>query len=126
MQKKCGSNSTAKEFRRLVRTIVKQDEAYGHFPDYIVTMSDDDVTFTNRRTAKAKPRQQMRDLFASEPQLRDGSYEKARSAAPGYDIHGLFHEWVSWWRDSGSPELKSPDAAFISFCRKRHERAPIQ
>ncbi len=125
LQKKCGSNSTAKEFRRLVRTIVKQDEAHSHFPDYAVTMTDDDVTFHNRRTAKAKTAPQIRDLFSSDPHLKPDSYEKARAAAPGYDIHGLFHEWVSWWRDSGSPELKSPDAAFISFCRRRHERAPL-
>jgi plasmid replication initiation protein len=124
LQKKCGSSSTSKEFRRLAKAIVKQDEAHGHFPDYAITMTDTDVTFTNRRVAKAKAKPQ-RDLFSSTPQLKDGAYEKARAAAPGYDIHGLFHEWVNWWRDSGSPELKSPDAAFISFCRKRHERSPI-
>lgn len=125
LQKKCGSNSTSKEFRRLVKTIVKQDEAHGHFPDYSVVMGDDDVRFTNRRAAKAKPKRQNGDEFAASPHLIPETYEKARAAARGYDIHGLFHEWVGWWRDSGSPELKSPDAAFISFCRKRHERAPI-
>ena len=126
LQKKCGSNSTSKEFRRLVRTIVKQDEAHGHFPDYTVSMTDDDVRFTNRRAAKAKARPISNDLFDRDPRLKSDSFEKARAAAPGYDIHGLFQEWVCWWRDSGSPELKSPDAAFISFCRKRHERAPIR
>lgn len=125
LQKKCGSNSTSKEFRRLARAIVKQDTAHSHFPDYAITMTDTDVTFTNRRTAKPKAAPQTRDLFAANPQLKEGSLEKARAAAPGYDIHGLFHEWVSWWRDSGSPELKSPDAAFINFCKRRHERAPI-
>jgi plasmid replication initiation protein len=125
LQKKCGSNSTSKEFRRLVKTIVKQDEAHGHFPDYSITMTDDDVKFANRRTGKAKRQQQARDLFSLEPQIKADSYARARDAAPGYDVHGLFHEWVGWWRDSGSPALKSPDAAFINFCRKRHERAPI-
>lgn len=125
LQKKCGSNSTTKEFRRLARVIVKQDEAHGHFPDYAITMNETDVTFTNRRVVKVRPRPQ-RELFASSPQIKPESYDKARTAAPGYDIQGLFHEWVSWWRDSGRPELKSPDAAFISFCRKRHERAPLR
>ncbi len=125
LQKKCGSNSTAKEFRRLVRTIVKQDETHGHFPDYVVTMNDDNVTFTNRRATKAKPRTLSHDLFASDPHIKPETYAKARVAAPGYDVHGLFREWVSWWHDRGSPALKSPDAAFISFCKKRHERAPI-
>ena len=125
LQKKCGSNSTSKEFRRLVKTIVTQDEEFSHFPDYAVTMTESDVRFTNRRSAKQKPKTQFIGSSVGSPHLRADSYERARAAAPGYDIHGLFHEWVGWWRESGSPELKSPDAAFISFCRKRHERAPI-
>jgi len=125
LQKKCGSNSTSKEFKRLVRTIVVQDEEHGHFPDYSVTMTDDDVRFSNRRNVKAKPKLPNGHSFARDPQLRAETYDKARAVARGYDIHGLYHEWISWWRDSGSPELKSADAAFISFCRKRHERAPI-
>ena len=126
LQKKCGSNSTSKEFRRLVKTIVIQDEEHSHFPDYAITMTDDDVKFTNRRTAKAKAKPQIEHSPGSNPHLRADSYEKARMAAPGYDVHGLFQDWVGWWRDKGSPELKSPDAAFISFCKKRHERAPLR
>jgi plasmid replication initiation protein len=84
LQKKCGSNSTAKEFRRLTRAIVKQDEAHAHFPDYAIVMSETDVTFTNRRTVKTKARPQ-RELFAGDPQVKPDSFEKARKAAPGYD-----------------------------------------
>lgn len=128
LQKKCGSNSTEKEFRRLVRTIVTQDEIHAHFPDYAVTMTDDMVCFTNRRVAVAKARPASGDLFGhvSNPVVSESGYAKARQAAPGYDIHGLYHEWVSWWRDSGSPELTNPDKAFIGFCRTRHERAPLR
>jgi hypothetical protein len=125
LQKKCGSNSTEKEFRRLVRTIVTQDEVHAHFPDYAVTMTDDMVCFTNRRNAPEKAKPHSADLFERNPVVSEDGFTTARKAAPGYDIHGLFHEWVSWWRDSGSPELTSPDAAFSSFCRKRHERAPL-
>ena len=125
LQKKCGSNSTGKEFRRLIRAIVKQDEAHQHLPDYAVTMTDMDVTFTNRRTGKKAP-SRTADMFSPNPQLKDGTLDKARNAAPGYDIHNLRHEWIGWWRDSGSPDLRSPDAAFLSFCKKRHERAPMR
>jgi plasmid replication initiation protein len=57
LQKKCGSNSTEKEFRRLVRSIVEQDKVHAHMPDYAVTMTDNKVCFTNRRVVngKAKP-----------------------------------------------------------------------
>lgn len=124
LQKKCGSNSTEKEFRRLVRTIVTQDEKHSHFPDYAVAMSDDMVCFTNRRITQDKAKPSF-DLFDRRPLVSEDGFTSARRAAPGYDIHSLYHEWVGWWRDSGSPELTSPDAAFTSFCRKRHERAPI-
>jgi plasmid replication initiation protein len=125
LQKKCGSNSTSKEFRRLVKTIVTQDEEHGHFPDYAVTMTDYAVQFINRRAAKAKVKAVTGDLFIRNPAVSENGLAKARKAAPGYDIHGLYHEWVSWWRDRGSQELKSPDAAFVNFCRKRHELAPL-
>jgi hypothetical protein len=67
LQKKCGSNSTEKEFRRLVRTIVTQDEVHAHFPDYAVTITDDMVCFTNRRVTQAKPKPPIAGLFDRNP-----------------------------------------------------------
>jgi len=125
LQKKCGSNSTEKEFRRLVKAIVSQDALYSHFPDYAVTMADNLVCFTNRRAAENRAPRRVGGGSDRDPVISDDGFAKARKAAPAYDIQGLFHEWVSWWRDSGCPELTSPDAAFVSFCRKRHERAPL-
>src|SRR5208337_5535913 len=98
-----------------------------HFPDYAVTMTDDMVCFTNRRVVVAKARPHSGDLFDRHPNpvVSEKGFASARQAAPRYDIQGLYHEWVGWWRDSGCPELTSPDAAFSSFCRKRHEHAPL-
>lgn len=124
LQKKCGSNSTLKEFRRLVGVIVEQDQAHNHFPDYAIAMQDDDIIFSNRRTPKAKPA--LPASPAGNPLISDDGYSKARKAAPGYDVQALYHQWVAWWHDSGTPELKSPEAAFIAFCRRRHERAPLR
>ena len=50
MQKKCGSASTKKEFRRLVSNIVEEDLLHAHMPDYSVTIESDMVTFRNRGT----------------------------------------------------------------------------
>lgn len=36
-----------------------------------------------------------------------------------YDVYGLEAEWKDWWEKTGKPELKSPDGAFINFCKKR-------
>ena len=33
----------------------------------------------------------------------------------------LEEQWREFWVDSGKPELKNADAAFIGFCKRRHE-----
>lgn len=123
LQKKCGSNSTEKEFRRLVRAIVAQDEAHQHLPDYSLTMADDMVTFAKR--SDAKERAQIAGGGRA-PQLDPEVFAQARTAAPGYDVQGLYQDWVGYWRGKGSPALLSPEKAFLGFCRERHKRAPIR
>jgi len=126
LQKKCGSNSTEKEFRRLVRTIVQQDETHSHFPDYTVTMADDLVTFANRRTASGKARKLSGPSGdGRDPQIAPETLVKARKAAPGYDVYALQRDWVAFWRDGGCQPLKSADAAFIGFCKERQKRSPL-
>lgn len=122
LQKKCGSNSTEKEFRRLVRTIIEQDQAHQHLPDYAVTMIDDLVSFTKRGASVDRPPAISNER---EPQLSPDVFAKARHVAPGYDVQGLYREWVGYWRDKGSPALKSPEKAFLGFCRERHKRSPL-
>jgi hypothetical protein len=58
------------------------------------------------------------------PLLDPETYHDARTIAPGYDVYFLEMEWQAFWYDSGQPELKDPDAAFLGFCRSRHNRKP--
>ncbi len=60
------------------------------------------------------------------PSIDPETMHDAKTAAPGYDVYALYEEWVSWWYDMGKPELKSPRAAFLGFCKKRHERKPMR
>lgn len=104
--KKCGSKSSVKEFRRLIRHLVEHD----HLPDYHVRMEEDVVVFTNRgtmHTAAALP-----DLYI--PPLDPDTYDEARKAAPGWDVRMLEAEWREWVSEAP----RSPNAAFIGFCRK--------
>jgi len=39
LQAKCGSSSTLREFRRLVKTIADQDGHHHHFPDYTIRLA---------------------------------------------------------------------------------------
>jgi len=60
------------------------------------------------------------------PTLDPETYNDARIVAPGYDVYYLEQEWRNFWFESGKPELKNPDAAFIGFCKSRHNRKPLQ
>ena len=109
LQKKCGSNSTAREFRRLVLNIVREDHAHDHMPDYRVTYDEheDIMIFTNRQGVKlVLP-------IATAPPLDPDVYETARMLAPGFDVYSLEREWRAWLPDAP----RNPEAAFLGFCR---------
>jgi hypothetical protein len=118
LKKKCGSASSEKEFRRLVSVICGEDAQHNHIPDYAVRLDNDNVIFTNRTSMKAL-KLAGRTVF---PVLDPETYHDARTVAPGYDVYYLEEQWRSFWVDSGRPELKNPDAAFIAFCQSRHDR----
>jgi hypothetical protein len=120
LKKKCGSASEDYEFRRLITIICNEDASHSHMPDYAVSFDGSNVRFTNRKTMKTLPSPE-HTIF---PLLDAETYHDARTVAPGYDIHWLEMEWRSFWVDSGKPELKNPDAAFIGFCKNRYTRNP--
>ncbi len=120
LKKKCGSASTDKEFRRLITMICEEDKAYSHMPDYAISFDGRNICFTNRSTMKA-PAPLENHAF---PVLDTETYHDARTVAPGYDVYFLEREWQNFWVESGKPELKNPDAAFIGFCKRRYERQP--
>lgn len=123
LQKKCGSNSTLREFRRLVGHIVEQDRTYHHMPDYALTLEvkEEDkkkiekVVFKNRNTMKAPyPTLSQTTGSALDPE----TYHDARLLAPGWDIRHLEQEWRDWMTESP----QNADKAFLGFCKKWYER----
>lgn len=120
LRKKCGSASSDKEFRRLVGIICAEDARHGHMPDYAVSIEADSVRFVNRNTMKPLPSPHEPRF----PLLDPETYHDARTIAPGYDVYYLEKQWQQFWYESGRPELKNPDAAFLGFCRARHGRKP--
>ncbi len=119
LQEKCGSNSTLREFRRLVRAIAEQDEAHGHMPDYAVRLDDEDrVVFRNRQSMPPALSDELQDDL---PPLPGDVYGEARGEAPGWDVHYLEREWRRWCaKEEIAP--KRPDAHFLKFCRSWYER----
>ena len=121
LQRKCGSASTPREFRRLVANIVRQDEAHNHIPDYAIRLDEGYVMFFNRQTAATLVEAELTSEVA-QIRLKPATYELARDAAPGWDVYQLEQEWRSWMADGGLDAPKDADRAFQGFCRKWYEK----
>ncbi|MCP4932775.1 MAG: replication initiation protein [bacterium] len=59
-------------------------------------------------------------LFADTLRLSTVVFEKAREAAPGWDVYALEQEWREWMAGKQKPD--KPDQAFIGFCRQKHKK----
>jgi plasmid replication initiation protein len=116
LQKKTGASSHGRAFKAMVRELIEHD----HLPDYSISLAGDLVVFSNRAALADKVPE---DAF---PQLNAETYNDAKIVAPGYDVYYLEQEWRNFWVDSGMPELRSPDKAFVAFCKSRAKRKPMQ
>lgn len=124
LQRKCGSASTPREFRRLVANIVRQDEKHNHIPDYAIRLDGNHVVFRNRHAA-AQDGLLLEEEASSEAaslRLDPETLERARNLAPGWDVHYLEREWRGWMADGGLDAPRDPDRAFLGFCRKWFEK----
>ncbi|NMQ21308.1 hypothetical protein E4P82_20160 [Candidatus Competibacter phosphatis] len=52
--------------------------------------------------------------------LSGDDYERAREAAPGWDIYELERQWREWMIDKESPQRPGP--AFVAFCRQKYRK----
>lgn len=118
LRKKTGSQTTKKKFKQLLKPIVEFD----HLPDYSLRFDGEDhVVFVKRRGTQA-------DKQASLPgicnpfHLMPDTYQKARQAAPSWDVYYLEERWRSWLENTGKEPPKKADAAFIGFCRSWYKR----
>lgn len=112
LQAKIGSQSTTKEFRRLLETIIKADMEHDHMPDYRFTLAGSIVTI-HPKTGPSTPT--LPGLFL---RLKTESYDRARELAPGWDVYFLEAEWREWLAKKDIAP-KSPDAHFRAFCKRR-------
>lgn len=118
LKNKMGSSSTSKEFARLLRNIIADDEAEGHFPDYRFELDGDNLNvYPKSGFAEAIDGTSQARLAMIHPD----TYEKAREAAPGWDVYELESRWRDWVaRGQKSPH--NPDKAFVGFCRSWFKR----
>jgi len=112
--KKSGSTSPRRVFRKMIRDMAEDDG----LPDYSLAFAANDVLVVRSRDRLGDGPQ------PGDPRLSPDALARARAAAPGYDPYWLEAEWLRLWRGSGRPPLRSPEAAFLAFCRARAARAP--
>lgn len=121
LQAKMGATSSLREFRRLIGEICRDDEVYGHMPDYAVRYDPetDKVLFQNKGIVRTR----LAAAIESDdiPPLPPDTYEQAKRVAHGWDIYGLEQEWREWCAQN---EIipKHPARHFLKFCASHAER----
>ena len=110
LQKKIGTTAPIRKLRVPLQELTKTD----YLPDYSIAIDDDIITFTNRRRAVPVGRQSRLPLLMTE------TYEKAKRAAPEWDVYALEQEWREWI--AGKEPTRNPDASFIGFCKQKFRR----
>lgn len=111
---KCGSGSSVKEFKRLIGKIIEDDAQHDYMPDYAFALDDETITVRQKKETERAPLP--RSLAAM--RVDSETYEKARAAAPGWDVHVLEDEWRSWVAEK-EILVREADAHFVSFCKRR-------
>ena len=107
---KSGSASPLRVFRRMIRDMVAED----HLPDYSLAEEPGDILRISRRDVVVSV-----DFEARGPVLKAATLESARALMPGWDVYALESDWRAVWQQSGRPALRSPDAAFLGWLKKR-------
>lgn len=107
---KSGSQSTLKEFRRLLQSIIVDDKCHDHMPGYSFYL-DRDIVEIRRKCAPERPDRKR-------GQLKTETYERAQGLAPGWDVYVIEADWRNWI-EKKSIKPWSVDAHFLSFCKRR-------
>ncbi len=74
----------------------------------------------NGGSKKAVTRNHPPELQLDSIHLTTLDFERAKAAAPGWDVYSLEQDWRSWIAKKEQPE--NPGAAFVAFCRKKYQR----
>ncbi|WIY27824.1 replication initiator protein A [Parasedimentitalea psychrophila] len=107
--KKSGSASPRRVFRKMLRDMI----AAQPLPDYALEEQPGDLIYFSQKQGVVER------SGARPPALRSETLEQGREMLPGADIYALEAEWRGMWARSGAPRLRSPDAAFLGWLRKR-------
>ena len=103
LHQKSGSASPRRVFRAMLREMIAADA----LPDYHLSEEAGDIL-------KVVPRGHLIE-GAGNPSLKSETYVQARELIPGADVYALEAEWLAWWAETGRPQLRSADRAFLGW-----------
>lgn len=116
LKQKCGSTSTEKEFKRLIKAICRTDAKEDHMPDYCFELEADillvrpKLAFTEAIEGPSPTLPML--LISGEGRL------EAKQHAGGWDIDFIEQEFRDWVASRKEPSpIRSVDAAFIGFTK---------
>lgn len=107
LARKSGSASPLRVFRKMIRDMIAGD----HLPEYALREEPGDILLVTRRDQVVLP--------GEGPVLKAATIDAARLLMLGWDIYALEADWRDMWQRSGRPRLRSPDAAFLGWLKKR-------
>lgn len=119
LRNKCGSQSTGKEFRRLLQAVIDDDATHDHMPGYSISLNGDMVEMSPKTAQIRLP------LPGQTINLDAETYIQARALAPGWDVYRLEAEWRAWLDKKGIA-VRKPDAYFLAFCKRRGAHADFK
>lgn len=111
LARKSGSASPLRVFRKMMRDMIAADG----LPEYSLTEEPGDIVLVRRRDVVVMAGQG----GLTGPALKVETLDAARMMMPGWDVYALEADWRDMWQRSGRPRLRSPDAAFIGWLKKR-------
>ncbi|MGL1889778.1 MAG: replication initiator protein A [Reichenbachiella sp.] len=116
LHKRTGSTSTVKEFKRMLKKIIDDNNEHHHIPDYTFEMQGDLVVI--------RPRGEFTEIY-KEPETVDAidkiflaskTFDIARKFAGGYDLYFLEAQWRDMLMIKNAiPE--NVDASFVGYVK---------
>lgn len=109
-----GSQSTIREFRRMLSKIIADNQAHQHIPDYTFELKDNLVIM--------RPKAEFKEVFAPAPsaidqiKLKNGIHEAAKTHAQGWDTYVLEQNWRSMLAQKNEVP-KNIEGSFIGYVK---------
>lgn len=114
LRNKTGSQSTLKEFRRLMNSIIADDLRHDHMPGYSFHVDGDMVEMRRKSRSANLP------VLGPVIRLKTETYERASGLVPGRDVHAIEADWRNWI-EKKAIKPHHADAHFLAFCKRRNQ-----